>query len=200
MAENITVLAQAVRWLDAGRRVALAGVMASWHEGFCGRSLAVDETGVSFGTLSGGCVEDSVLAQALRAIRDGEQRLLGYSVTDEVAQRQASLECGGRIDLFVEPVDPESRVHRLLDRLVTARADGLAVALVTDLVTGLKTLVFQQAVHGGFALEEQVLCEVRRLLVVGRSLVLESEGETRLFVQVFSADFPDKCRAVTIDP
>jgi len=178
---------EALRWLAARRRVALATVMTASGGPFPppGSLLAVAEGGDAVGSVSGGCIEDSVARQALRAIEDGEQRVLAYTVTDTVARAEAGLPAGGRIELYLEPVDPGGRGHRLLERVATATAEGRAVALVSDLITGLKTLVYPHAVHGGFGLDEPVLAAVRRCLAEGRCAVLEPSEDSRLFVQVF---------------
>ncbi|MEI6560206.1 MAG: XdhC family protein [Rhodospirillaceae bacterium] len=178
---------QALRWLDAGRRVALAMVMTAWDGAACaaGSVLVVAENGDAAGSVSRGCIEESVIGQALRAIADGEQRLLTYCVADAVAREQAGLEGGGRIEVLLEPLDPGGGGHRLLGRAATARAEGRPVALVADLITGMKTLVYPHAVHGGFGLDAPVLAAVRRCLAEGRSAVLEPGEESRLFVQVF---------------
>ena len=173
------VLGETLRWLAAGRRVAVATVMSCSGGPFPppGSLLAVAE--------GGGCVEDSVARQALRAIGDGEQRVLAYTVTDEVARAEAGLAAGGRIELYLEPVDPGGRSHKLLERVAAVLAEGRAVALVSDLITGLKTLVYPQAVHGGFGLEPPILEEVRGCLAEGRCAVLDPSEDSRLFVQVF---------------
>ena len=179
-------LGRALGWLDAGRRVAVATVTASW-EGAPrrpGSLLALAEGGGVAGSVSDGCVEESVVRQGLRAIEDGEQRLLAYTIADDIA-RQAGLAGGGRIELYLEPVDPGTPGHRLLDRVARARAEGLAAALVTDLVTGLKTLVYPETVHGGFGLDGPVLAEIRACLADRRCAVLEPSEDSRLWVQVF---------------
>ncbi len=185
---------QALRWLDEGRRVAVASVMAVSGGPFPppGSLFAVAEGGGAAGSVSGGCIEDSVVRQALRAIEDGEQRELVYTVTDAVARSEAGLAAGGRIELYLEPLDPGSRPHRLLERAAKAWAEGRPVALVSDLITGLKTLVYPHAVHGAFGLDEPVLEEVRRCLEARRSAVLEPGEDGRLFVHIFAPDFgPD---------
>jgi len=182
----------AVGWLDAGRRVAVAIVMTTGGAGFPppGSMLAVAEDGGAAGSVSGGCIEESVVRQALRAIGDGEQRVLAYTVTDDMARREAGLAAGGRIELYLEPVDPGGQGHRLLGRVLKAGREGQPVALVCDLVTGMKTLVYRQAVHGGFGLEEPVLEEVRRRLETGCCTVLEPSEDSRLLVRVFGGISP----------
>jgi len=73
----------------------------------------------------------------------------------------------------------------LLDRLLKARAAGVPLAVVTDLNSGLQTLVFQEGVHGGFGLEEAHLAAVRERIRQDLSgLIDEGEDGVRLFVQV----------------
>ncbi len=73
----------------------------------------------------------------------------------------------------------------ILERLRRARAEKLPVALVTDLTTGLQTLVYEHSVHGGFGLEAPVHGAVLHHLHQNRSGILEI-GDGRLFVHVFS--------------
>ncbi|MBK3772826.1 XdhC family protein [Azospirillum sp. YIM DDC1] len=75
----------------------------------------------------------------------------------------------------------------ITERLLAARKAGRPVALVTDLGTGLQTLVYEDAIHGGFGLEDDRLAEVRDRLRQDRSgLITDPEGEedgVQLFVQ-----------------
>ena len=173
------VLAQAAGWLDQGRGVAVATVIRTWGSSPrpVGSVLAVDAAGAMAGSVSGGCIESSVVHQALQVIEDGEPRRLGYGVTDEMAW-EVGLPCGGRIELYLEPAPRRD----LLDRLLAAQARRQPVALVTDLITGLKTLVFETVVHGAFGLDEPALDEVRRCLAADRSALIELSEDSRLFV------------------
>lgn len=80
--------------------------------------------------------------------------------------------------------------REVLERLLKARADKVPVALATDLASGMQSLVFHNAVHGGFGLQEHHLEEIRARLRQDHSGVVEFrdiEGEEdglRLFVQV----------------
>ncbi|WP_353859353.1 XdhC/CoxI family protein [Azospirillum formosense] len=75
----------------------------------------------------------------------------------------------------------------ITERLLAARKAGRPVALVTDLGTGLQTLVYEDAVHGGFGLEDDLLAEVRERLRQDRSGLLtdpeDEEDGVQLFVQ-----------------
>jgi len=75
----------------------------------------------------------------------------------------------------------------ILDRLLAAKAAAIPAALVTDLNTGLQTLVYEDTIHGGFGLESDLLDEVRRRIRQDRSGLLvdpQDEDGFRLFVHV----------------
>lgn len=100
------ILATAQAWREAGRAVAIATVVETWGSAPrpAGSHLVIDEAGRFLGSVSGGCVEGDVVAEALDAIETGKPRLLEFGVADETAWR-AGLSCGGRIKVLVERLD-----------------------------------------------------------------------------------------------
>ncbi len=99
------VLAQAVDWLDEGRRVALATVTRTWGSAprRAGSHMAIAADGEFAGSVSGGCIEGAVIQAALEVIESGLPRTLEFGVTNERAW-EVGLACGGKVHLFVEPV------------------------------------------------------------------------------------------------
>ena len=99
------VLAQALEWLDEGRRVALATVTRTWGSAprRAGSHMAIADNGDFSGSVSGGCIEGAVIGTALEVIESGAPRTLEFGVTNEMAW-EVGLACGGRVHLFVEPV------------------------------------------------------------------------------------------------
>jgi xanthine/CO dehydrogenase XdhC/CoxF family maturation factor len=65
--------------------------------------MAVEAGGDFVGSVSGGCIEAAVIEAAAEVIRSGRPRLLTFGVSDEMAWA-VGLACGGRIEVFVEPV------------------------------------------------------------------------------------------------
>lgn len=102
---NSDVLAIAERWTSEGRQVALATVVETWGSAPrpTGSHLVVDADGNFEGSVSGGCVEGSVVAEAAEVITLGTPRVLEFGVADETAW-QVGLPCGGHIMVFVEKV------------------------------------------------------------------------------------------------
>jgi len=100
------VLEQAVSWLGEGKKVALATVIGTWGSSPrpVGSQLAVDDAGAFVGSVSGGCIEGAVVTEARQTIQDGQTRLIDYGISDETAW-QVGLACGGKCEVFIEPVD-----------------------------------------------------------------------------------------------
>ncbi|WP_294646570.1 XdhC family protein [uncultured Aureimonas sp.] len=105
MNDATDILGTAERWAGEGRRLALATVIETWGSAPrpVGSHLVIDEEGGFEGSVSGGCVEGAVIAEALDVIASGEPRMLEFGVADETAW-QVGLSCGGRIRVFVERV------------------------------------------------------------------------------------------------
>ena len=100
------VLETAQSWREKGRQVALATVVQTWGSAPrpVGSHLAIDEDGHFAGSVSGGCVEGAVVAEAMDVIQDGKPRTLEFGVADETAWR-VGLSCGGTIKVYVERID-----------------------------------------------------------------------------------------------
>jgi xanthine dehydrogenase accessory factor len=95
------------RWRAEGKRVAIARVVDIEGSGprDPGAAMAVSQDGEVVGSVSGGCVEGAVVAEAL-ALLAGERAAgvvtFGYSDDEAFA---VGLTCGGIIHLFLEPLD-----------------------------------------------------------------------------------------------
>jgi len=76
----------------------------------------VTERGEYHGWTGGGCTRSSVLLEAMRAIADGEPRLLSLSPEPEGGRRPGvvflpmTCESGGTVEIYVEPVLPAARL------------------------------------------------------------------------------------------
>ena len=101
------ILATAAAWRGTGRGVALATVVTTWGSSPrpVGSQLVVDDTGRFAGSVSGGCIEGAVIREAVDAIATGRPRLLDFGVTNEQAW-EVGLACGGKVQVFVERLEP----------------------------------------------------------------------------------------------
>ncbi|HEV6963998.1 MULTISPECIES: XdhC family protein [Roseateles] len=135
---DLGVLRTAAGWRAEGRGVVLGTITRTWGSAPrpVGSLVAVRDDGLIAGSVSGGCIEDDLIAQ----LRAGSLRLdrpapLRYGVGAEEARR-FGLPCGGTLELMLEPVGPQSAVDELLARL----ARGERVRRTLDLATGAVTL------------------------------------------------------------
>jgi xanthine/CO dehydrogenase XdhC/CoxF family maturation factor len=106
LATDTDILKAAEDWRNSGREVALATVVETWGSAPrpVGSNLVIDAEGNFLGSVSGGCVEGAVVAEALDVIQSGKPKMLEFGVADETAW-QVGLSCGGTIRVFVEKVE-----------------------------------------------------------------------------------------------
>jgi xanthine/CO dehydrogenase XdhC/CoxF family maturation factor len=100
------VLAEVQRWQREGKQVALATVVKVYGSAPrpLGAKMAISSTGDMAGSVSGGCVEGAVFEEMQKSMKSGEPKLLNYGITNEAAW-EVGLACGGRIQIFVEPIN-----------------------------------------------------------------------------------------------
>ena len=105
-ASDHSILEQAAQWLEQGRKLAIATVVETWGSAPqpVGSQLIIDSDGNFIGSVSGGCVEGAVVSEAIDIIGSGKPKLLQFGVADESAW-EAGLACGGKIGVYVEPVN-----------------------------------------------------------------------------------------------
>ena len=118
-ADDIAVLRGALDWLQAGCRVALVTVLRTWGSSPRppGSLLAMNDAGHYVGSVSGGCVEESLVAR----YRDGEiagpaPTLIDFGVDRQQAAR-IGLPCGGRLEVLIEELDSTAAIAQLIARL-----------------------------------------------------------------------------------
>ena len=104
-ASDIDELTRLAEWTAAGRTAALATVVSTWGSSPrpVGSHLVINDKGEFQGSVSGGCIEGAVVAEALEVMTEGEPRRLEFGVSDEEAW-EVGLSCGGAIRIYVEPV------------------------------------------------------------------------------------------------
>ena len=154
------------RWHADGRRVAIATVVE--RRGSAprdpGASLALNDLGEIAGSVTGGCVEPSVLVEAQEVLDGGPARLREYGIADDEAF-DVGLACGGTVGILVAPLD--TSFVPVLDEAV--RADRpIALAMTAS----------------GETLGSQRLYE-GRLLDAGES-ALARDGEETVFVHALA--------------
>ncbi|MBP6702912.1 MAG: XdhC family protein [Vicinamibacteria bacterium] len=101
------LLAQAARCMESDVPAALVTVVGA--QGSTpqrpGARMIVYADGTVNGTIGGGCVEAEMARRARIAIENGRPSLTSYDLTKEQAGEEG-LVCGGRMEVFIEPLEP----------------------------------------------------------------------------------------------
>ncbi|MFE5243469.1 MULTISPECIES: XdhC family protein [unclassified Streptomyces] len=122
------VIDQAAAWQRSGTRCVIATVVRTWGSAphGPGASMLVAEDGRVVGSVSGGCVEAAVVAEAEEILSGGPPVVQRWGVGDDDAFA-VGLTCGGTIEVLIREVCPEAPLGRVSADL----AAGVPVALVT---------------------------------------------------------------------
>lgn len=135
---DLQVLRSAIAWRCEAMAVTLATVVRTWGSAPRppGAWLAIREDGQLVGSVSGGCVEEDLIARVReRRIDSALPSVLTYGVTKEEAER-FGLPCGGTLQLVIEPRPDVGSLQALLGRIEGREI----VARILDMTTGSVTL------------------------------------------------------------
>ncbi|MGZ8265213.1 MAG: XdhC family protein, partial [Burkholderiales bacterium] len=116
---DLQVVKSAREWLASGHRVVMATVVKTWGSAPrpIGALTAIRDDGMVVGSVSGGCVEDDMIARVrARELVQDKPATTRYGVSAEEAQR-FGLPCGGTLELVLEPLGPQSGLDELLARV-----------------------------------------------------------------------------------
>jgi xanthine dehydrogenase accessory factor len=114
---DLRVLGDALAWRRAGHAVTLVTVVETWGSAPRppGALLAVRDDGVVSGSVSGGCVEDDLIARVKAGERTALPSMIAYGVSKEEAAR-FGLPCGGTLRLVQEPLRETYWIEEVLRR------------------------------------------------------------------------------------
>lgn len=171
------MLKAARAWISKNGRVALATVVGTWGSApvGIGGQLVIGEDGRFEGSVSGGCVEGEVIAEAEDIFAGGKPKTLTFGVADETAW-QVGLPCGGQIKVFLERLE-EGDGLPLIERAIDARSSRRGLLVKTHLADGRREM-FERGDDRADAL-------VRQHLEAGESELVETpDGEVFLHAMV----------------
>ena len=133
---DLDVLERVLEWRKAGRRAWLLTVAQTFGASPRppGSLAAIRDDGILVGSVSGGCIEDDLIAHR-NDYAGAKPAFAAYGVTAEEARR-FGLPCGGELEVIIEPEPREADLRRLLEAI----GAGRIVARHVDLESGAWTL------------------------------------------------------------
>ncbi len=165
---DLEVLKTCAQWLAEGIPCELVTVVKTWGSSPRpeGAMLVIAEHGQVVGSVSGGCLEDDLIAHVQN---HGCTRTLPEIVTYGISADEAhrfGLPCGGTIQLAIEPLHAKSQIAELLGRL--AQHDLVARELnLLDGAVKLRTAVASEALQLSERYLQTIHGPLWRLLIIG---------------------------------
>ena len=101
------ILDEAKDWLDSKQAVVIATVIQTWGSSprAIGSRMIVNDKGDFSGSVSGGCVETSVVRECVNLIKEKKLfKKIEFKVSNKSAW-EVGLACGGEISIFLEQID-----------------------------------------------------------------------------------------------
>lgn len=171
----------AVNWMTAGRKVALATVVSTWGSSPrpVGSQLVVDEDGHFEGSVSGGCIESTIITEAQYLIGKEKHLLVAMGISNDQAW-DAGLACGGIIEIFIEVVEMSDPVYR---QILLSNEDQHNFCILLDLDSGKKSLI--RSSDSLANMQTDLKIAVRRAISTGDSLSYKFDDK-RFFIQGFA--------------
>jgi len=129
---DLDVLERALDWVKSGRRTWLLTVAQTFGASPRppGSLAAIRDDGILVGSVSGGCIEDDLVARR-DEYKGRMPQFAAYGVTAEEARR-FGLPCGGELEVIIEPAVKASEIEMLLQAI----AAGRVVSRRVDLASG----------------------------------------------------------------
>ena len=101
------ILDEAYDWVKTDQKVVLATVIQTWGSSprQIGSRMIINQNGDFSGSVSGGCVETSVVRESINLLKENKQcKKIEFKVSNESAW-EIGLACGGEITIFLEQIN-----------------------------------------------------------------------------------------------
>ena len=142
MTSNLdNIIEQTTEWLKNGKKVAIATVISTWGSAprQVGGQMAIDIDGNIIGSVSGGCVENSVIAEGIESLKDKKHRIKDYGITNDLAW-EVGLACGGKLKVLIQPLEKNDKIIFLMCEAIKNRKK---IIVETDCVTGKRKVLLK---------------------------------------------------------
>lgn len=171
-ADDLHVLRTCAAWLEEAHAVLLVTVVRTWGSSPrpIGAMMALRDDGRVAGSVSGGCIEDHLIATVQESgfgslVPDGLPCSISFGVAAEEAHK-FGLPCGGTLQLVLEPLAERSAVAQLLSRVSARQLTRRRLDISTGAVeVTTPSHVAELSFDGRYL--DQVLGPAFRLLVIG---------------------------------
>ncbi len=173
------------KWQSKDYKVAIARVIKTWGSSPrpVGSVMLINEEGKMAGSVSGGCVEGSVVKKSLEVLNNGTVTRLAFGVSDEDAW-SVGLSCGGSIQVFLENFDLSA--GSIWQKVMDCLDQNKSCTLITSLEEGKNKslLINTDNTTVGDEMPQSVVAEAKEAFQQRANTTIEHE-DVSYFIQVF---------------
>ena len=182
------LLPQILQWTGEKKPFAIARVIQTWGSSPrpVGSALIISADGEMAGSVSGGCVEGSVVKEAKQIISIAEGKRLSYGVSDDEAWA-VGLTCGGKVQIYLQTYPSsdsvQSNVWTTLQKFLSENKSCVLITALTD-GESRNTLIDSRGKVLGTSLPDEVIVSAKEAYTKRRHDSL-TVGGVEYFIQVF---------------
>ncbi|MEM7170338.1 MAG: XdhC family protein [Pseudomonadota bacterium] len=140
---ELNVLSQVLDCLQNGQSLVLATVIDTWGSSPrpVGSEMFITQNGEIQGSLSGGCIEASVVGEAMALFGGGDPIILEFGVSNERAW-EVGLSCGGMIKVHLEHLTSQDKDFiTQLQKIIRLRRQRMSMMWVRDLLSSFRVVL-----------------------------------------------------------
>ena len=139
--ENLDIWVNANKYLKKGKRFAIATVISTWGSSPrpVGSQMLVTSDNEIIGSVSGGCIENSVIHELIEIINGALPKVMHFGVGDEKAW-EVGLTCGGEISVYIED---DKSIGKLFSKMISAIKSREEFAILKNIKSHENFLYFQ---------------------------------------------------------
>jgi xanthine dehydrogenase accessory factor len=192
--ETAAILDQLSKLVAEGKSAVLGTVVRISGSAYRrpGAKLLVEDSGITYGGVSGGCLESDVRAQGLEILRGAANRLLHYDTgSDEETLWGLGLGCEGAVDVYVQRIDTSwmDGPGKQMRELIAGGVPFAPVTLLSGRLAGRTFVLAKSALSGSSG-----SAEMDRELVQRASPLLEGDGAAQMLELGGDSAFVDALR------
>lgn len=175
------LLEHAEAWSRGGLGVALATVVQTWGSSPCpiGSQMVINAKAGFEGSVSGGCIETSVVSESLELLQSGTFEITEYGVSKEMSFA-AGLSCGGSVRVMLEVLD---------DALLAALSGPRPAVRIVDMDNGKWAIVRGSRAEGRLRPDADMIARAAEVLSNGRACAVEGREGGECFYQPLLAPY-----------
>lgn len=182
MGEYIDILES---WLSANQSVALVRVIKTWGSSPrpVGSIMLVSEEGKMAGSVSGGCVEGTVVKEVNKVLTDKKSKVVSFGVSDEEAW-SVGLSCGGSLQLYIQTIEvTTSSVWNDLIENTKANKSSILISAIED-GRDMNALIHENGASVGDNVYDELINEAKNAYIQRSNKIVEI-GNEKFFIQPF---------------